>query len=439
MTDSKQHPKEPATLPDTTAADDTLHISSLRPTAGRFSLRRSLNAVSLVVVIVVLALAIHWLLDVLPTQTRSRTTSPTTPPRYVTSTPTQPRGIGWKRSGPGWAQSVGFAPDGSLGYACGSPSPGNGPILFTVYDVSNGIWRQPTGPVSGATCRVVVSPISANDLLLVVSDCMNCADMTNHVYRSHDRGNTWSPVSLPASFTATDFAWTTAALFMAAQNSSALTINAHLFVIHDDNSSTEIPTSRLLGYPAQMDNISLLSSGLIIYATVDPVSCSSDCATMAYSTDDGAHWDRASASYEGARVRPVAIKSGVNDLLAWVRLQSPATQQVLLHSSDSGQDWLPLPTLPSYPTNCAQIFYSIDNAIYIWCYEPTNVVYKLQSSAGDWQVIAPVSTGVGVTVQYDGKTKQAVALWALAGDTSDVSRSPGLEYYPLTINTASVP
>lgn len=389
-------------------------------------MRRLLNWVSGVLLV---ALALHWLPDVLQTKTNTRTVVRPFKISF-TPTPTPPRGAGWKRSGPDWAQSIAFSPDGSSGYACGSPSPENAPILFAVYDVTKGIWRQPTGRGSGVICRVFVSPISNDDILLETFNCINCAHTAAHVYRSRDRGNNWSQVPLPASYVAYDFAWTTTALFVAAYNNNASTADAHVFIVHDDNSFAEIPSRQLIGYPRQINDITLLSSGLIIYATVDAASCSTDCATIAYSTDDGAHWDQNSSIYKWGSVRPVAIKSGTNDLLAWASLASPAAQ-VLLRSTDSGRDWLPLPPLSSYQTDCTQVFYSIDNAIYVWCYGSTNAIYKLPSSAGQWQMIAPVSDGPAQTVQYDSTTSQAVALWALASDNPAAIQPPGLEYYLL--------
>jgi hypothetical protein len=74
-----------------------------------------------------------------------------------------------------------------------------------------------------------------------------------------------------------------------------------------------------------------------------------------------------------------------------------------------------------------------DGSMYVWCNAPTNVVYALRSSVDNWQVIAPVSPGTAVTVQYNADG-HAVALWALAGGVSSDGRPPGLQYYPLQTN-----
>jgi hypothetical protein len=267
---------------------------------------------------------------------------------------------------------------------------------------------------------------------LIVDNCSGCAT-TSRVYRSHDDGRTWSRARLPASFVALDLAWTTSGLFMTAVDTSTQTYNAHLLSVHDNGSYTEITAQQLIGYPAQMEDISLLSSGMTLVASVYLASCTDNCTLLAHTTDGGtgAQWDTATTIYKGSNVEPVAVQPGVNNWLGWANWPGSSTQMLL--SRDNGLDWLALPPFPSYRTTCAQAYVTPDGSMYVWCNAPTNVVYALRSSVDNWQVIAPVSPGTAVTVQYNADG-HAVALWALAGGVSSDGRPPGLQYYPLQTN-----
>ncbi|HEU4785020.1 MAG TPA: hypothetical protein VFS83_16915 [Ktedonobacterales bacterium] len=423
----EQPSKTPPTLPDT-PSDDPLRVSSLKPTSSGFSQRRLLNVASVaVVVIALLALAIHWLPDALPRQPSAQPTRAA----QTRNTPTPPiRGAGWKRSGPDWAQSIAFSSTAELGYACGASGAGNTPIFFAVYHVEQNSWSNPTRPASGADCRVVASPFSGSEMALIVDNCSGCAT-TSHVYRSHDDGRTWSQVRLPASFVALDLAWTTSRLFMTTVDTSTPIYNAHLLSVHDNGSYTEITAQQLIGYPAHMEDISLLSSGLTLVASVYLASCAENCALVAHTTDGGAgaQWDTATTIYKGSFVEPVAAQPGVNNWLGWANWPGSSTQMLL--SRDNGLDWLALPPFPSYRTTCANAYMTPDGSMYVWCDAPTNVIYKLRSSADTWHAIAPISSGAAITVQYDASTGHAIAFWALANPTSSNGQPPGLEYYPL--------
>jgi len=420
------HAKAPATIPDA-LPDDTLRVSSLKPTPSGFSQRRLLNAASVVVAgIVLLALAIHWLPSVLPGQPSAQ------PIRTAQthSTPTPPsRGAGWKRSGPDWAQSIAFSSTTDLGYACGALGSGNAPILFAVYHVKQNTWSNPTNPASasGADCRVVASPFSASEMALIVDNCPGCAT-TSHVYRSHDDGRTWSQVRLPASFVVFDLAWTTSGLFMTATDTSTQTYKTHLLSVHDNGSLTEITAQQLIGYPAQMEDITLLSSGMTLVASIYLASCTDNCTLLAHTTDGGAgaQWDTATTIYKGSFVAPVAVQPGVNNWLGWANWPEYSTQMLL--SRDNGLDWLALPPFPSYRTTCEQAYVTPDGSMYVWCNDPANVIYKLRSSADTWHAIAPISSGTAITVQYDASTGHAVAFW---GQANAIPSHFGLEYYPL--------
>ncbi len=427
MSDDEKHAQAPATIPDT-SSDDMPHITPLKPATHVFSQRRLLNIASVVVAgIVLLALTLHWLPSVLPGQPSAQTTRTA----QTHSTPTPPvRGAGWKRGGPDWAQSIAFSSTTDLGYACGALGSGNAPILFAVYHVKQNTWSNPTNPASasGADCRVAASTVTASEMALIVDNCSGCAT-TSHVYRSHDDGRTWSQVRLPASFVAFDLAWTTSGLFMTATDTSTQTYKTHLLSVHDNGSLTEITAQQLIGYPAQMEEITLLSSGMTLVASVDLASCTDNCTLLAHTTDGGAgaQWDTATTNYKGSFVEPVAVQPGVNNWLGWANWPESSTQMLL--SRDNGLDWLPLPAFPLYRTTCEQAYVTPDGSMYVWCNDPANVIYKLQSSTDTWQVIAPVSSsGIGVTLQYDASTGHAVALWAQA---NAIPSHSGLEYYPL--------
>jgi hypothetical protein len=94
--------KSPATPPGATTADDEPeeqpHVSSLRPTPGSFSQRRLLNIASIgLAAIVLLALAVHWLPDVLPGQPSAQ---PTRTTQTFNALLPRVRGSGWKPFGP---------------------------------------------------------------------------------------------------------------------------------------------------------------------------------------------------------------------------------------------------------------------------------------------------------------------------------------------------
>src|SRR5690349_5492373 len=179
---------------DDAPLDEGLHISSLGP-ANRpvpaFSMRRLLNVASLVVAgILLLALAIHWLPNVLP--------EPTPNPQAVHAQQTldasRPlvRGAGWKPGVPDWAQDIAFSADGSRGYACGhfAPEPAE---FFAVYQVKANFWElfpSPlTAPASG-DCRVAVSPVDPDDVALIISGHTSQTPFTSRIVRSHDGGAT---------------------------------------------------------------------------------------------------------------------------------------------------------------------------------------------------------------------------------------------------------
>jgi hypothetical protein len=431
-------PESPATPPGATTADDEReeqpHVSSLRPTPVGFSQRRLLNVASVAVVIIaLLALAIHWLPNVLSGQPGAQPTRAA----QTHSTPTPAiRGAGWKRSGPDWAQSIAFSSTTELGYACGVSGSENAPVLFAVYHVKQNVWSNPTHPASapGADCRVVASPFSASEVALIVDNCSGCAT-TSHVYRSHDDGRTWSQTRLPASFVVLDLAWTTSRPFMTAVDTSTQTYKAHLLSVQDNGSYAEITAQQLIGYPAQMENISLLSSGMTLVASIYLASCTDNCTLLAHTTDGGAgaQWDTATTIYKGSFVEPVAVQPEVNNWLGWANWPGSSTQMLL--SRDNGLDWLPLPPFPSYRTTCAQAYVTPDGSMYVWCDAPTNAIYKLRSSADTWHAIAPISSGTPITVQYDASTGHAVAFWGRAHDLSENGLAPGLEYYPLPAST----
>jgi len=434
MSDDEKHAPAPATPPDT-PPDDMPRVSSLTPATRAYSQRRLLNVASAaLVVIALLALAIHWLPDVLPGQPNAQPTRVA----QMHSTPTPPiHGAGWKRSGPDWAQSIAFSSTTELGYACGASETGDTPILFAVYRVTQNSWSNPTHPgsASGADCRVVASPFSASEVALIVDNCSGCAT-TSHVYRSHDDGRTWSRTRLPASFAALELAWTTSGLFATAVDTSTQSYSAHLLSVHDNGSYTEITAQQLIGYPAHMENISLVSSGMTLIASIYLASCTDNCMLVAHTTDGGAgaQWDTATTIYKGSFVEPVAAQPGVNNWLGWANWPGSSTQMLL--SRDNGVDWLALPPFPSYRTTCAQAYVTPDGSMYVWCNAPTNVIYELRSSTDTWHAIAPISSGTVIAAQYDASTGHAVAFWALTNTLFSNSQHAGLEYYPLPVSTS---
>jgi len=185
-----------------------------------------------------------------------------------------------------------------------------------------------------------------------------------------------------------------------------------------------------------MENISLVSSGMTLIASIYLASCTDNCMLVAHATDGGAgaQWDTATTIYKGSFVEPVAAQPGVNNWLGWANWPGSSTQMLL--SRDNGVDWLALPPIPSYRTTCAQAYVTPDGSMYVWCNAPTNVIYELRSSTDTWHTIAPISSGTVIAAQYDASTGHAVAFWALTNTLFSNSQHAGLEYYPLPVSTS---
>jgi hypothetical protein len=431
-------PPSPSNERDTSDADDVLHISSLRPTTDRFSMRRQLNWASLVVLaVVVMALAFHWLPDAihghlnrLPPQA-VRTTSPSI--GLV-------RGVGWQRAGPNWGQSIAFAANANVGYVCGALGPGDAPVLISRFDaarpVSENIWTQFTSPATGNTCHISVSPSDAGDVVLATTSCLNCPQTAadSSIYRSHDGGKTWLPLHLPRSLPVVDMVQTDAALFLATWDNAAAGGTTpqlyHLFVSVGNGPLTEVTTEQIVGHATHFGRIAMLASRSTLYLSLDEVPCPSYCTTLARTDDAGAHWAFYAANYQGNPIIPAAAQANSKVLIGWTPLPSFNTQ-VMLQSSDDGMDWQPLPDLPG---NLAPMspFVSIvkDGSVYAWYNEPSSTVYALYAGASSWQEVAPLPTGLPLTVQDDADG-HATALWGLANALTADRTVSGLEYFPL--------
>ena len=181
----------------------------------------------------------------------------------------------------------------------------------------------------------------------------------------------------------------------------------------------------------QFSNISLLSSGTTLYASLDGMSCASYCTIHVRSSDNGAHWTTYSANYKGSPITPQSAQPYSHTLVGWAFLPTPGIL-VPLRSDDDGDYWQELPVFPADPTTGGAVMFALpDNSIYAFCYGNASVTYVLAAGATKWQVVGPLPAGTPVTVQYDAGG-HAVALW---GRAINPTSALGLEYYPLPANT----
>lgn len=436
-------PKSPAATP-ADAEDDAPRVSSLRPATSGCSLRRLLNVASLAVAgVLLVALAVHWLPGVLSARP---TAQPTHSSRQTTNVPATPaRGSGWKPIGPNWAQDITFSTGGSLGYTCGALGPGAAPILVTVYDPQKETWGTPENPATGSSCQVSVSPVDAADVVLVANRCTvpYCTNSfpISQVYRSHNRGATWSQLRLPGSLLVTRVAWSNiATLFLVTAFIPSGNITSplaySLFVSRAGGPLKEITPQQLTGHSAPMGVIQLYTSGSLIYASVDGRNCPSFCTRLVRTNDEGYHWTQlAEHDYQDGYIILGAAQIANNMLAGTAFVLSSQTLSVL-RSDDNGTSWRALPALPTNPqTGGATLFVLPDYTVVAFCYGPANAVYALRDSTTAWQTIAPLPVGTPLAVQYDANG-HAVALWGEAHSRNESDPTRGLEYYPLTGNAS---
>lgn len=437
---SPEPPESPVTPPDdgvNSEWEERLRVSSLRPAASDFSMRRLLNRASLMVVAaLLLALAIHWLPGVLPGLPNAQ---PTRVGQTYNAALPPARGTNWRTIGPDWAQDISFTSNGALGYACGA-YPLDPIVFFGVYDVHQNAWKQtPTPATAGSSCQVFVSPDAGDHIVLSVDYCLsagNCSDShsESRLYASYDGGETWATLPLPAVVNVYEAAWANSTLFLAvrgsmAANTTTIPPNAfsHLLVSQRDGTFTEIDAQQLVGSSMQFRNIALLSSGTTLYVSLDGDSCASYCTIQVRSADTGAHWTPFSAVYQGGPIIPETAQPYSNILVGWTFLPTPGILAPLL-SVDNGDSWEELPAFPTNPsTGGAAMFALSDGSIYAFCFGDVGVVYVLQPGARHWQTVAPLPTGIPLAVQYDA-SGHAVALW---GRGIAPTAALGLEYYPL--------
>lgn len=426
------------------SADDVLHVSSLRPGPHTFSLRRLLNIASVVVaVIAVLALAIHWLPDVVPGR----------PSQPFTASKGHATPAGWRLIGPAWAQDISFSADGRTGYLCGAIGLGDTPVLvarFNANTVRTNTWRQTTNPATGIYCQIAVSPVNARDVALVVDECQvptesNCAESTpiSQIFRSHDGGVTWTQSYLPAPLAIYGIAWINSTLFLQVwghldhDNLASHALNpanalAHLLVSRNDGSFTEIGAEHVVGAATQFDFIALFASGETLYVATHRTPCADSCLTISHTNDAGAHWISYSATYANRPITPAFAQPGSSTIIGWV-LRPSDQALMLLRSDDYGAHWSLLPDLPRNPSvGGVTVYATQDGALYVASNGDIRVVYELAPGQTNWRAIALMPTGMPLGVQHDA-AGHAVALWGQASDWSYGEASPGLEYYPLTL------
>lgn len=431
-------------MPD--ASDETPRVSSLRPESHAvsfFSMRRLLNVASIAVVgVVLLALAIHWLPDVLPKPAATPNLQTIHAQQTLDASRSLVRGAGWKPAGPDWATDIAFSADTSVGYACGG-YPGKPIAFFAVYRVAANTWETLNPPLAVPaaldSCGVSVSPVDSADVVLTVQ-CLGCtggSGLISLVYRSYNGGATWNALTLPSAALVGDIAWTgQSTLFLVAEvTKNAGTATPPTFTLLASRMGgplTEIPARSLVGYDTSFGSMALISSGVTLYASVnDTVRCSSSCMLHLQSSDEGRSWQTQDFSNLAIRVINLeAAQPGRGALFGWT-FESAVSELFIQRSDDGGASWQALPRLPVNPTTGgATLFAAPNGAVYAFCYGQANAVYALGAHATAWQMLAPLPGGTPLTVQYNAQGR-AVALW---GAAHAANGSVGLAYFPLPGN-----
>ena len=438
----------PDAMPD--AMDETPRVSSLRPTNGpatrAFSMRRLLNVTSLVVVgVLLVALATHWLPDVLPKP------APTPNPQINHAQQTfaailaMSHGAGWEPVGPDWATDISFSADGSVGYACGA-FPGKPIAFFAIYRVAANTWETLNPPLNAPVavdgCGISISPVDSADILLTIDQCLRCTGAsvpTSLAYRSHDAGATWRALELPPKTLVTDSAWTNrSTLFLAAEDTSAAGTSTPptfmLLVSYDDGREngplTEISPHSLAILGNEIGSIRLISSGVTVYVTGAIVRCTQNCLFIAESSDEGRTWDRDFSNLSIQTVNVAAAQYNTSTLIGSA-FEQAALKFFVMRSDDGGASWRALPSFPVNPTTGgAALFISPQGDVYAFCFGAADAVYALPDGASQWRTVAALPHGYPITVQYDIRGR-AIALWAEAHDPNGSETVPGLAYFPL--------
>jgi hypothetical protein len=429
--------------PDT--VDDALHVSSLRPAPQGFSMRRLLNIASIgVVAVVLLALAIHWLPDVLPKPAATPNPLAVHAQQTLAALRAMRHGAGWRPIGPDWAQDIAFSADGSVGYACGA-YPGRALQFIAVYRVIEDAWYTNPPPIPDPEgvvgCGLSVSPIDPADVVLSVdrraapSDSVP-ASPTSRVYRSYDGGGSWNALKLPPATLVGDIAWVgqSTLLLVAGDTStggaSAAAPTYSLLVSRKGGPLTEIPARSLVGYDTSFGSFTLISSGVTLYASLhDTVFCPRSCERHIQSSDEGRSWTTQDFSNLAIRVINVEAALPGTSTLIGTTFEQAALKLFVMRSDDGGASWRALPSFPVNPgTGGANLSIAPDGAVYAFCFGNANAVYALPDGASSWRTVASLPLGYPVTVQYGGDG-HAVALWAQAHDPRE--SVPGLAYFPL--------
>ena len=428
--------------------DEMPRVSSLRPTPQGFSMRRLLNIASIgVVAVVLLAMAIHWLPDVLPKPAATPNPQAVHAQQTLAALRAMAHGAGWKPLGPDWAQDIAFSADGSVGYACGA-YPGRALQFVAVYRVIEDAWYTNPPPIPDPEgvvgCGLSVSPVDPADVVLSVDRRVAPSDSvpaspTSRVYRSYDGGGSWNALKLPPATLVGDIAWVgQSTLLLVAEDTSTGDASAaptySLLVSRKGDPLTEIPARSLVGYDTSFGSFTLISSGVTLYASLhDTVFCPRSCERHIQSSDEGRSWTTQDFSNLAIRVINVEAALPGTSTLIGTTFEQAALKLFVMRSDDGGASWRALPSFPVNPgTGGANLSIAPDGAVYAFCFGNANAVYALPGGASSWRTVASLPLGYPVTVQYGGDG-HAVALWAQAHDPHD--GVPGLAYFPLPANS----
>lgn len=383
---------------------------------------------------------------------------------------TVPRGAGWRRAAPAWAQTIAFAASApGVAYTCGVPGVTllNRPaqLAIGVSDDGGRSWRPYATQAAGIACDMTVDPTDPRDVVLVA----NTDPFTNTrplvLYRTVNGGATWSSLPLPprADGGRDDFfayQWTWVNPSRAGQRSTFYlapyfpdgTIYVWLAASVAGDSLTWVTQHALFpGQPPDGGVATIIGVASALYMVLrSRTNCPPSCMDVERTTDGGLTWERLALSFAGASVS--LLPGATSDLLfGRVATNTPDPGAEYVYSTNAGASWVALTALPVLLA-IRDILRAPDGTLFALLDAPTDGdfedegqpgIYALAPGGGSWRFVASFSSGAlsnweitgpfeasgpSIALAWDG-SGHATTLWGAAHQQTADGIQPGLEYH----------